>query len=202
MSRFFYGMLVHTMELFFWISSIVIVVLQYFNHKYLGQGNLKRAYPLAVVIYTMYAIVETTLALTSPNQMGIMVFNLVNGWALYNAVIGIRRLKREEREKEHMSWATPYIQALETQDTVQFRPKGNSMVPLIKSGELVTVRKFVDADFDMLKKGDIVLCKVNGKQYLHKVYSVAGNRAQIGNNKGHVNGWTSAIYGIVTGVEK
>jgi uncharacterized membrane protein len=194
------------MELFFWISSIVIVVLQYFNHKYLGQGNLKRAYPLAVVIYTMYAIVETALALTNPNQMGIMVFNLVNGWALYNAVIGIRRLKREEREKEHMTWATPYIEQLkEPGDTVSFRPKGNSMVPLIRSGNLVTVRKFVEADFRTLKKGDIVLCKVNGKQYLHKVYSVeysvSGPMVLIGNNKGRTNGWTSKIYGIVTGVE-
>jgi uncharacterized membrane protein len=190
------------MELFFWTSSIIIVVLQYFNHKYLGQGNLKRAYPLAVVIYSMYAIVETTLAVINPNQMGIMVFNLVNGWALYNAVIGIRRLKREEREKEHMTWATPYIEQLkEPGDVVSFRPKGNSMIPLIKSGNLVTVRKFVDADFDSLQKGDIVLCKVNGKQYLHKVYSISGSRAQIGNNKGYINGWTSTIFGIVIGVE-
>lgn len=186
------------MELFFWISSIMIVSLQYFNHKYLGQGDLKKAYPLAVVIYTMYAIVETTLAFANPTQMGIMVFNLVNGWALYNAVLGMKRLKKEEQ----MSWATPYIEKLETNQTVSFRPKGNSMTPLIKSGEFVTVEKF-DGNFDKIKKNDILLCKVNGKQYLHLVYGVdpRSQRVQIGNNKGHINGWTSTVYGKVISVQ-
>jgi hypothetical protein len=42
-----------------------------------------------------------------------------------------------------------------------------------------------------------VLCKVNGRQYLHLVKAVQGGRFQIGNNRGHVNGWVSAscIYG-------
>lgn len=189
------------MQVFFWISAIFIVGLQYFHHKFLGDGKLKQAYPLAIVIYTSYAIVETILALTQPSQMGILVFNLVNGWALYNAVKGLRRLKREEQ----MSWATPHIKALETQDTVRFRPKGNSMVPLIRSGELVTVEKFDNTykAWKNLKRGDIVLCKVNGKQYLHLVLSVDADmdRAQIGNNKGHVNGWTYNIYGKVIKVE-
>lgn len=186
------------MTVFFWVTSILLVILQYFNHKLLGQGDLKRAYPLAIVIYTIYAIVETTLALTQPAQMGIMVFNLVNGWAVYNAILGIRRLKKEE----HMSWATPYIEALETQQTVQFRPRGNSMSPLIKSGELVTVEKF-DGDFSKLKRRDIVLCKVNGKQYLHLVLQIVKHpdQAQIGNNKGGVNGWTRNVYGKVIKVE-
>lgn len=189
------------MTVFFWVTSILLVILQYFNHKLLGQGDLKMAYPLAIVIYTVYAIVETTLALTQPAQMGIMVFNLVNGWAVYNAFIGMRRLKREE----HMSWATPYIKALETQQTVQFRPRGNSMIPLIMSGELVTVEKFDNTykAWENLKRGDIVLCKVNGKQYLHLVLGVDSgkDRAQIGNNKGRVNGWTHNIYGKLVKVE-
>jgi len=189
------------MTIFFWATSILLVVLQYFHHGFLGKGDLKSAYPLAVVIYTIYAIVETTLALTQPAQMGIMVFNLVNGWAIYNAVLGIKRLKKEA----HMSWATPYIKALETQQTVQFRPHGNSMVPLIRSGELVTVEKFDNTykAWEKLKRGDIVLCKVNGKQYLHLVLSVDNDkhRAQIGNNKGRVNGWTHNIYGKLVKVE-
>lgn len=185
------------MELFFWISSVMIVSLQYFNHKYLGQGNLKKAYPIAIVVYIMYGVVETTLALVNPTQMGIMVFNLVNGWALYNAVKGMRRLKLEEQ----MSWADLYIEDLKHQKTVTFRPRGNSMVPLIKSGQRVTVEKIdlSNGDWSKIQKNDIVLCKVNGKQYLHLIYQKdqATGRVQIGNNKGHINGWTATVYGKV-----
>lgn len=189
------------MQTFFWVSAITIVVLQYFHHTFLGDGDLKKAYPLAIVIYAFYAIVETTLALTQPNQMGVLVFNLVNGWAMYNAIKGLLRLAKENQ----MTWATPYIQKLKTENMVSFRPKGNSMVPLIHSGELVTVQKFDNSNenWKNLKRGDIVLCKVKGKQYLHLVLTVSTHqqRVQIGNNKGHVNGWTGTIYGKVIKVE-
>ena len=64
----------------------------------------------------------------------------------------------------------------------------------IESGQLCTVEPVDPAS---LKVGDIVLCKVNGKQYLHLVKAIQGNRFQIGNNRGRVNGWVAAgsIYG-------
>jgi hypothetical protein len=45
--------------------------------------------------------------------------------------------------------------------------------------------------------GDIVLCKVRGAEYLHLVKAIQGSRFQIGNNRGHVNGWVgpNAIFG-------
>ena len=54
-----------------------------------------------------------------------------------------------------------------------------------------------------LQKGDIVLCKVNGKEYLHLVKAVQGARFQIGNNRGGINGWVgkSAVYGKAIRVE-
>jgi hypothetical protein len=54
-----------------------------------------------------------------------------------------------------------------------------------------------------LKVGDIVLCKVNGRQYLHLVKATQGGRFQGGNNRGRVNGWVSAgcIYGRCARVE-
>ena len=54
-----------------------------------------------------------------------------------------------------------------------------------------------------LQKGDIVLCKVNGKEYLHLVKAVQGPRFQIGNNRGGINGWVTAggIYGRLIRVE-
>ena len=69
----------------------------------------------------------------------------------------------------------------------------------IENGQLVTIAPIGN---HMLKTGDIVLCKVNGIQYLHLVKAISGDRIQIGNNKGRINGWTSRrnIFGIVTEV--
>jgi hypothetical protein len=63
------------------------------------------------------------------------------------------------------------------------------------SGQEVTVAPF-DIRKD-LSEGDVVLCEVGGKQYLHIVKSVKMGGCIIGNNKGHVNGFTrwSCIYG-------
>ena len=54
-----------------------------------------------------------------------------------------------------------------------------------------------------LKVGDIVLCKVNGKQYLHLVKAIQGKRFQIGNNRGRINGWVgeNSIFGKCTRIE-
>ena len=99
-----------------------------------------------------------------------------------------------------MGWATAYIDGLQKGETGQFRPRGNSMKGKIESGQLCTVEP---VDSAMLKVGDIVLCKVNGKQYLHLVKAIQGQRFQIGNNRGRINGWVgeNSIYGKCTRVE-
>lgn len=93
-----------------------------------------------------------------------------------------------------MSWASPYISQLQAGKTVQFRPRGNSMRGLIESGQLCTVAPVRPED---LAKGDIVLCRVWGRDYLHLVKAVQDGRFQIGNNRGGTNGWVGArgIYG-------
>lgn len=98
-----------------------------------------------------------------------------------------------------MSWATYQIEALKRGETVQFRPRGNSMVGLVESGQLVTVEPIGD---HVLKKGDIVLCKVKGAQYLHLIKACGPNRYLIGNNRGGINGWTNQaqIFGRCTAV--
>ncbi len=99
-----------------------------------------------------------------------------------------------------MSWATHYIEKLTKGENVSFRPKGNSMQPKIKSGQLC----FVDAikDHSLLSVGDIVLCRVKGNQYLHLISAIDKNRFQISNNSGFVNGWISsnAVYGKLVSV--
>jgi len=121
-----------------------------------------------------------------------------------------------------MGWAKNYIDKLNAGEVVRFRPKGNSMLPLIKSGELCTVVPTHGLAGAYVTKDDIVLCKVNGNEYLHKVLAVKihlklteidaavksgrpndKNEFQIGNNKGHVNGWIKGthIYGKLIKVE-
>ncbi|HEX4545479.1 MAG TPA: hypothetical protein VH110_03900 [Candidatus Acidoferrum sp.] len=67
----------------------------------------------------------------------------------------------------------------------------------IESGQLVAVEP---ADKESIEVGDIALCKVNGVQCLHLVQAIRGDRFQIGNNKGRINGWTSRknILGVVS----
>jgi hypothetical protein len=70
----------------------------------------------------------------------------------------------------------------------------------IESGQLCTVEP---VDSTTLEVGDIVLCKVNGAQYLHFVKAIQGPRFQIGNNRGGINGWITggSIYGRCVKVE-
>ncbi len=98
-----------------------------------------------------------------------------------------------------MSWATHHIEKLKKGETVQFRPHGNSMKGKVNSGQLVKVEPIQVRE---LKIGDIVLCKMNGSQYLHLIKAIQGERYQIGNNIGRINGWIeiNSIFGICTNV--
>jgi hypothetical protein len=99
-----------------------------------------------------------------------------------------------------MSWAAGYIERSRKGETVSFRPRGHSMRGRIESGQLCTVEPVAPT---VLAVGDIVLCKVNGRDYLHLVKAIQGPRFQIGNNRGRVNGWVTAgaIFGKCVRVE-
>lgn len=75
---------------------------------------------------------------------------------------------------------------------------GQSMTPILKSGQPVICKPVTEKT--KLKKGDIVLCKVKGSYYLHKISAIKnGVSYQISNNHGHINGTITKnnIYGIV-----
>jgi SOS-response transcriptional repressor LexA len=103
-----------------------------------------------------------------------------------------------------MNWES-YIEDLRAGKTVQMRPKGNSMTPIIGSGDLITIEPKKSG---CIKKGDIVFCKVNGKYYVHLVQAVTqkmgGCRYQIGNNHNNTNGTIGInnIFGKVVEVER
>jgi phage repressor protein C with HTH and peptisase S24 domain len=84
-------------------------------------------------------------------------------------------------------------------ETVQCRPRGSSMLPRIKSGQLITI----SPDVSELHKGDIVFAKVKGKYYVHLLSAIQGERYQISNNQGYVNGWVgrNGLFGKVIKIE-
>ena len=100
-----------------------------------------------------------------------------------------------------MGWATPYIAKLKLGEIVSFRPRGHSMKGKIESGQLCTVKPI--ENIEKLQKGDIVLCKLNGNEYLHLIKAVQGQRFQIGNNRGRINGWIgiNSVFGKLEKVE-
>jgi Na+-transporting NADH:ubiquinone oxidoreductase subunit NqrA len=73
-------------------------------------------------------------------------------------------------------------------EQVIIKPRGHSMEPLIMDRQQVTVRRLQHDD--VLAVGDIVLARVRGNIYLHKITAIDGSRVQISSNHGRVNGWT------------
>ena len=71
---------------------------------------------------------------------------------------------------------------------------GNSMLPLYKSNE---EHLLTPITWEQCKVGDVVFCKVKGSCLTHKVYAIDSKKGcLIGNNKGHMNGWTKNVYGL------
>lgn len=78
-------------------------------------------------------------------------------------------------------------QHLKSGETCVLTGYGQSMTPRLKSGQSVVVEPVTEST--ILKKRDIVFCKVNGSYYLHLISAIKNkNSYQISNNHGHVNG--------------
>jgi len=87
---------------------------------------------------------------------------------------------------------------LKAGEVVKITGIGNSMTPILKSRQPVICIPVTQDT--ILNKKDIVFCKVNGKYYLHLIWSLKpGDRFLIGNNHNHPNGVISRknIYGKV-----
>ena len=97
-----------------------------------------------------------------------------------------------------MNKYTRLKEELETLGAGKMKCFGSSMMPILKSGSLLTFKRC-----DNYKIGDIVFCKVKGRfidAHLITKKDEQG-RFMIANNKGHENGWTRNIFGKVVGVE-
>lgn len=115
---------------------------------------------------------------------------IVGFWSLNEFVGGYADKKFEKDMRKNYK-----LEKLQNGETIVTSEKGNSMVPLIKSGQ---EHKLEPAKWEDVEVGDIVYCKVSGHWYTHLVKAKDPNKGvQIGNNKGHINGWTKQVYGKV-----
>ena|SRR6218665_835545 len=81
---------------------------------------------------------------------------------------------------------------LESTGSGKMKCFGNSMLPILKSGSLLTFRKE-----ENYKTRDIVFCKVKGRFIdAHKIIKTDPSKGfLIANNHGYENGWTRVIFG-------
>jgi hypothetical protein len=87
------------------------------------------------------------------------------------------------------------LERLQNGETITTSEKGNSMVPIIYSGQ---EHVLAPATIDDVNVGDIVYAKVHGRFFTHLVKAKNHDKGvQIGNNKGHINGWTKQVFGKV-----
>ena len=100
-----------------------------------------------------------------------------------------------------MSWQAQARDALGRGHSVTVRPRGHSMTPRITSGARVTLEPVEDPD--TLRVGDVVFYKVRGVWYLHRISAIQGDRVQIANQRGRVNGWAGrrAVLGRATRID-
>ncbi len=88
------------------------------------------------------------------------------------------------------------LNELNDKGTGKMKGFGNSMLPIIKSGTMLTYVKNEDNEYEI---GDIVFCKVRGRWIdAHKIIKKDVNKGYlIANNSGFENGWTKKIFGKV-----
>jgi hypothetical protein len=104
-----------------------------------------------------------------------------------------------------MSWAKDLIGPLSRGETVQCRPQGRSMEPLIPSGSLCTIAHISPG---LVTTSHIVLVTCDSGTYLHRVGAIAyvgeyETWFRIENAAGNINGWVRSdkIHGALWRVE-
>jgi hypothetical protein len=81
------------------ILSVLILLTSPIRFWYYSKGHLYVSYRIELFVFTCYLVLETHLALLTPEQHSLMLMNIINIWALAMAVKGIFRLKKEDKDK-------------------------------------------------------------------------------------------------------
>ena len=82
------------------ILTVVITVLQMLKHWIFAKGKFKFGFKMNILVYALYIVMNTILAINDPSQISMLILNLFNLWAIIMAVVGLVRLKRKEEEKK------------------------------------------------------------------------------------------------------
>lgn len=94
------------------------------------------------------------------------------------------------------------VECLRRGETIARFEFGDSMSPILESGEYCVVEPVFD--LNTVNVGDAVLCEVNGYLMTHMVILKSNSNANtpyflIGNTAFEIYGWTCKIYGIAKG---
>ena len=85
------------------------------------------------------------------------------------------------------------VELLEKGKPIINKEPGNSMTPILTSKEPVILEPITT--LEGIEKGDIVFAKIRGRYYTHLVHGIDKERGiLLGNNHGHVQGWTKKVY--------
>lgn len=85
------------MNLVLFLLAVLVVGLQFFNHWNLSKGNLKLSYPLIIAIAIANIIVDVYLTFIHPEQIGVLIYTFANVWAIWMAIKGLIRLRKEQK---------------------------------------------------------------------------------------------------------
>jgi hypothetical protein len=107
----------------------------------------------------------------------------LRSFALSTICAGLTASSPDSEKTVHVSFAA---------ERAQMREAGSVPTVAAPSRARLNPASFatvVPVDVENLNVGDIVLCKVNGFQYLHLIKAIQGKSFQIGKNRGRINGW-------------
>jgi micrococcal nuclease len=77
--------------------TCLVVPANMYTQWQISKGNLRLGYPLLMFVYCLYIAIETILALRDPEQISILLFDVVNVWAFFMAFKGYVRLKNLDK---------------------------------------------------------------------------------------------------------
>ena len=82
--------------------TVLVVILQMIKYWYVKETakhpeKIEYVYKLNILVFIGYAIVETTVGLSNPAQMSVLLFNIVNVWSIIMNTKGLLILKENKK---------------------------------------------------------------------------------------------------------
>lgn len=78
------------------VVSVIACLLTMISSYLVAQGRLKAVYLIGVINGSLYVILNAAIAFADPSQVGVIVLIIPSAWGVAMAVVGLRRLQREQ----------------------------------------------------------------------------------------------------------